>query len=424
MTLNRTQQPPFKQVEQINFVEARPHQLQNGIPVYVINAGEQNLVRLEFIFENSNWDAHKPLLAGLTNAMLSEGTHALSSAEIASKIDYYGAFFQAEATPDHSILTLYSLNKYLPQTLPVIKEMLSGSIFPQKELDVQLRNQKQKLKLALEKNAVLARRDFANALFGDTPYGITATQEDYDKVLRDDLIAHYQAVYQPNNCVIVASGKILDETIVLLNELFGQLKSTGEQVSPDYTPHSAQERLHYTEKPEALQSAIRIGTIAMQRKHPDFVGMQVLNTALGGYFGSRLMSNIREDKGYTYGIGSGLASLQHGAYFFIATEVGVDVTAATLREIEFEVERLKNELIAPQELDLIRNFMVGSLLGSLENAFSHADKFKNLHFSGLDYSYYQHYVNTVKTIQAHELQALAQRYFDYNNFHKVVVGKM
>ncbi|MBC7654337.1 MAG: insulinase family protein [Oligoflexus sp.] len=422
--LNRINPPAFKQIENIEFIKAQKHELQNKIPVFVIDAGEQSLVRLEFIFQNTSWQLDKPIMPSITNSMISEGTHALSSAEIASKIDYYGAFFQAEFSYDQSSLNLFSLNKYLPDTLPIIKEMLTGAIFPDKELDILLTNQKQKLKVGLEKNANLARRAFTAALFGDSLYGYANQLEDYDHIKREDLLAYYKKVYHPSNCTIVVSGKIEKSLLNLIDELFGNWTSENIKENFDVDYISADKKLHYIEKPEALQSAIRIGIPFVNRKHPDFVGLQVLNTALGGYFGSRLMNNIREDKGYTYGIGSGIASLEKAGYFFIATEVGVDVTQQTLTEIEKEVNLLKTDLMEEEELGLIKNYLMGSLLGSLENAFSHAEKFKNIHFFGLGYDYYEKYIETVKSITPERLKELANQYWDYSEFYKIIVGKM
>ncbi|MDP9047633.1 MAG: insulinase family protein, partial [Bacteroidota bacterium] len=186
---------------------------------------------------------------------------------------------------------------------------------------------------------------------------------------------------------------------------------------------SSADHFYFNEKPDALQSAIRMGRRVINRTHPDFPALQVLNTVLGGYFGSRLMANIREDKGYTYGIGSGMTSLKQTGSIFIATEVGADVCKAAITEIEKEVNLLRTELIPEAELSLVRNFMLGSLLGSLENVFSHADKFKNLYFAGLDYDYYDRYIEVVKTVSAEELKKLAERYLDINRFYKVIVGK-
>ncbi|HEY4326231.1 MAG TPA: insulinase family protein, partial [Mucilaginibacter sp.] len=197
-------------------------------------------------------------------------------------------------------------------------------------------------------------------------------------------------------------------------------------VKPDITQpqfHSTAEHFYFTEKPDALQSAIRMGLPIINRTHPDFPALQVLNTVLGGYFGSRLMANIREDRGYTYGIGSGMSSLKHSGSLFIATEVGADVCRNAITEIEKEVNLLKSDLIPEDELSLVRNFMMGSLLGSLENVFSHADKFKNLYFSGLDYDYYDRYVSAIKTVTAVQLKQLAGQYLNVDQFYKVVVGK-
>jgi zinc protease len=149
----------------------------------------------------------------------------------------------------------------------------------------------------------------------------------------------------------------------------------------------------------------------------------VMNCLLGGYFGSRLMANIREDKGYTYGIGSAIVSMKDAGYFFIATEVGADVCANALNEIEKEIGLLKSELVSAEELDLVRSYMLGSMLGSLENAFSHADKFKNIYFSGLSYDYYDNYIKTVKSISAEEMKALANKYLNTADFTTVIVGK-
>lgn len=421
--LNRINPPAFKQIENIEFIKAQKHELQNKIPVFVIDAGEQSLVRLEFIFQNTGWQLDKPIMPSITNSMISEGTHTLSSAEIASKIDYYGAFFQAEFSYDQSSLNLFSLNKYLPETLPIFKEMLTGAIFPEKELDILLTNQKQKLKVGLEKNANLARRAFTAALFGNSLYGYANQLQDYDHVKREDLLAYYKKVYHPLNCTIVVSGKIEKSLLILIDQLFGSWTSEDIKENFDVDYVSSNQKFHYVEKPDALQSAIRIGIPFVNRKHPDFIGLQVLNTALGGYFGSRLMNNIREDKGFTYGIGSGIASLEKAGYFFIATEVGVDVTQQTLTEIEKEVNLLKTDLMEDDELNLIKNYLMGSLLGSLENAFSHAEKFKNIHFFGLGYDYYETYIETVKNITPQRLKELANQYWDYSSFYKVIVGK-
>lgn len=421
--LNRTLAPDFKQVSTINFIHPKKNNLDNGVPVFTIYSGEQDLVRIEFIFENVNWNLEKPLQAIAVSSMLNNGTAKLTSKEIAEQIDFYGAFFQTEYGQDQSTVTLYTLNKHLASVLPIVKDVLSNSQFPQKELDIYIQNQKQKLQVNLQKNDILSRKEFSHAIFGHTAYGVDIQLKHYDEVKRDDLIDYFKAAYTPNNCTIIVSGKFSEESFGLLNEQFGKNWEKSNSVKNSFNFSESAHNEVYKEKPESLQSAIRIGQLAINRKHEDFPGVQILNTVLGGYFGSRLMNNIREDKGYTYGISSGIVSLQSAGYFFIATEVGADVCADALKEIYKEVDLLKTELVGAEELDLVRNYMLGSMLGSLENVFSHADKFKNIYFSGLDYTYYEKYISTVKTISAEKILSLANKYLTTQSFTEVVVGK-
>jgi len=422
--IDRKLPPAFGQVEKIELIKPKPIILGNGLKVFSINGGGQDLIRIEFIFENIAYDASKPLQSYATNTMLNDGTSELSSSDIADKIDYFGAFLQTDFSNDQSSVTLYSLNKHLSETLPIVKAIISDSIFPQVELDTLIRNQKQKLSVNLEKNDFLSRKIFNSVLFGNTLYGYDTRAEDYDRLTQVHLQEYFSLAYQPENCTVVVSGKVTDDALKLIDELFGESWTGGKSVGPNnFNFYLGTGKEHYVEKADALQSAIRLGKVSINRSHLDFPGMQVLNTILGGYFGSRLMANIREDKGYTYGIGSALVSMKNTGYFFIASEVGADVCSSALDEIQKEINILKTETVNDLELDLVRNYMLGSMLGGLENAMSHADKFKNIYFSDLGYEYYRDYINTVRTITPIEIQELANKYLDWDGLEKVVVGK-
>ncbi len=424
--LNRTLAPQFGAIEAIKLVQPGHVKMPNGCNLYYFNSGGQDLVRIEWVFGNLRFDPANPLLNNAVNSMVTEGTSSRSASKIADEIDYYGAFLNAEYGFDHSQVTLYSLSKHLQSTLPVIKDILTDSVFPESELQTFVRNNQQKLQVALQKNDVLARRAFNKALFGNSIYGAAPEAADFRQLTREDMLAHFKQMYQPANCTIFAAGKIDSDALEQLTAIFGtgweNGNSPADTTQPE--PEMAAELVYNIDKPDAIQSAIRIGLRAINRTHPDFPALQVLNTVLGGYFSSRLMDNLREDKGYTYGVGSGISSLKHGAAMFIATEVGTDVTRSAVEEIEKEIDLLKTELIPEEELALVRNYMLGSLLGSLENVFSHADKFKNVYFAGLDYSYYDHYTNVIKTVTAHDLLALANKYLDADKMVKVVVGKI
>jgi zinc protease len=423
--IDRKLAPEFRAIESINLLKPERTKLVNGSEIFCFNSGDQELVRIEWIFTNLRFNPEKPLLNMAVNTMLTDGTTTLTGAEIADKIDFYGAFLQVDYGFEQSLVTLYSLTKHLDKTLPVVKDILTNSIFPQKELDTFIRNQQQKLQVSLQKNDVVARRAFNKALYGDTIYGLAPDLDTYKTLHHDDLLVHFKQMYQPLNCSIIIAGKIEQATLDILTATFesGWENATVAADTTQPTVNHATEHFYFVEKPYALQSAIRMGLPFINREHPDFPAVQVLNTVLGGYFGSRLMNNIREDKGYTYGIGSGISSHKQGGALFIATEVGADVCKAATIEIEKEINLLKTDLIPNEELSLVRNYMLGSLLGSLENVFSHADKFKNLYFSGMDYEYYDRYTQVVKTVTADELLKLANRYLDFDQFYKVIVGK-
>ncbi len=421
--LNRIIAPDFRAIDELALIRPQEIQLDNGCKIFSFNSGGQELVRLEWIFTNLGFNAANPLLNVATNTLLTEGTATRTATQIAAEIDFYGAFLQVEYGADHSQVTLYTLNKHLKATLPVLKDIITNSVFPEEELQTYIRNQQQKLQVSLQKNDVLGRRSFNKALYKDTIYGFSPDAEDFANIKQADLMLHHQQQYQPANCTLVVAGKVDEEILNIISETFTdwQNKITANFTQQDVV--KAKGELIFIEKPEALQSAIRMGFSTINRTHPDFPGLQVLNTVLGGYFSSRLMSNIREDKGYTYGIGSGISSMKKTGTFFIATEVGADVCKQAVQEIEKEINLLKTVLVPEEELSLVRNYMLGSLLGSLENVFSHADKFKNLYFSNMGYPYYEVYTKTVQTITSEELKNLANQYFNLDEFVKVIVGK-
>ncbi|MGK9116755.1 M16 family metallopeptidase [Olivibacter jilunii] len=426
--IDRTIAPQFNVVEEVRLLQPEHEVLQNGVDLFVFNSGEQDLVKIEWVFQNLNTeDLHLPLLNIALAGMFLEGTKQYASAEIAEKVDFYGAFLQPEYSFDHTSLTLYALNKHVEKLLPIVKSVLTESIFPESELNTYVRNNKQNLSVSLKKNDFVARRVFNKTIFDSNRYAYSPEIEDYDRLERSDILKLYQHQINAGNCTIFISGRVTNQVHQTVRKIFGDqwdarpLDQTQQRMVDE---GSQKGNLILIERPDALQSAIRVGYQTINRKHPDFSSLQLLNTILGGYFGSRLMSNIREEKGFTYGIGSGIASLKYGAFFTIATEVGVGVTNATLVEIEKEIDRLRNEPIPIEELNLVKNYVNGAFLGSLENVFSHVDKFKNVHFVGLDLTYYNRHLQIVKSSTPETIMNTANKYLDYNNMIKVVVGKM
>jgi zinc protease len=426
LTIDRKRSPAFKTVEKIEMIKASEKHLQNKIPVYAINAGTQELIKIEFLFSAGMYQQQMPLQAATVNAMLEEGTSKMTAAQIADAVDYYGAFLEASVSQDNASVVLYTLNKHLKATLPVLEQVIKDAVFPQNELDTHLRNKKQKFHVNNQKVANVARKHFSELIFGEKhPYGISVKENDFDVMSRSHLIDFYSTFYRANSCKIILAGKVNDDVYTLLDEYFGGndwLASNNlNRTSIDISSSVQQEQLIYKE--DALQSAIRIGKVLFNKTHPDYQPLQVLNTVFGGYFGSRLMSNIREDKGYTYGIGSGVVSLHNSGYFFIATEVGVDVCKNAINEIYFEMNRLREELVSDDELQLVKNYLLGTFLRSVDGPFAMADRFKGIMEYDLSYDYFDKYIATIKDISASKLRDLANTYFDKNSMIELVVGK-
>lgn len=423
--INRELAPALHAIDEITLQQPKQYDFANGLKVFVFPAPEQELIKAEFVFRNVFEGNENPVANVALGNLLKEGTSKLSSARIAEEIDYYGAYLVPEYSFDHNALTLYTLRKHVDAILPIVHEVLTDAIFPEKELNTYIRNNKQNLQISMEKSDFLARRRFYHELFPNTRYGISLTKESLDALDREQVIALYKKQIQPSNATLFLSGNITADVLAHFKLYFEQQWTNRELVQEHGFPvlEPILPVYSFIDKPSALQSAIRLGKRSIQRSHPDYPALQFTNTLLGGYFGSRLMSNIREEKGYTYSIGSAVANLNHAGFFTIATEVGVEYTANTLTEIEKEMDRLQQELVPEQEMELVRNYMLGSMLGSLESVFSHVDKFKSVYFSGLTLDYYHYYTDVIQQISAEEVRDIAAQYLRYEDMLKIVVGK-
>lgn len=423
--LNRSIAPLAQPIKNLDLVDPEAVNHSNGLHTFLFHAEDLELMKFEFVFENSYDVSRIPLFNVVLSSMLKEGTLVRSSAQIAEEIDFYGAYLMPEYSFDYTALSLYTIRKYADKVLPIVADILSNSTFPQAELDTYIRNNKQNLQIALQKNDVVARRLFYQNLFGYNQYGAVVNLEDYDAIKREQLLDLFQTQIQPKNCTLLIAGKIDNSLRQLVNTLFGENWEGKKSMMNGsiLLANSGSSKLLIETKEDALQSAVRMGSYTIGRNHSDFPAVQFVNTLFGGFFGSRLMRNIREDKGYTYSIGSAVISLKNSAFMTLSSEVGVDVTKATLVEIEREFGRLTDELADETEIDLVRNYMQGSLLGSLESIFSHVDKFKAVYFSGLDSSYYGYYQDVIRDMTPERTREVAMQYFNFEHMVKVIVGK-
>lgn len=424
--LNRTIAPAQHEIDSINLVTPQEHAFENGLKLFVFESAAIDLVKIEFIFNNIFPEGQTALLNTCLSSMLKEGTKTRSGAQIADDIDFYGAYLVPEYTYDQTAVTVYTMTKHLSAVLDIVHDVIKEPTFPEVELETFKRNNKQRLQISLQKNDFVARKMFYNALFGATRYGETPTEEAYDSLSREQLVSLYAKQIQPQNCTVIMSGNVSEADIKQVKELFVDTWPLDEAMQEQYAPMFPvfEGDMLVEERADSLQSAIRLGMPMINRTHADFPALQFVNTLFGGYFGSRLMRNIREEKGYTYSIGSAVASLKYGGFFTVASEVGTDVTQATLDEIEKEFNLLRTELAPQAEIDLVKNYILGSIMGSLESIFSHADKFKAVHFYSMTTAYYDYYNEVIRSMTAEKVMEIANKYFDFNKLSRVVVGKM
>jgi zinc protease len=424
--INRTEAPEI--VDAVNFnLQLKPltkYNLDNGLPVYAIDGGAQDVVMIEFVFYAGNWYEEKNIVAATTNFMLKNGTTTKNALAINEHFEFHGAYLNRNCYNETATVTLHTLSKHLPKLLPVVAELLTESIFPEDELAIYKQNQKQRLEVNLKKCDFVANRLIDEYVFGfHHPYGKYTSTLDYDALQTDELKKFYHQYYTQGKCMLFVAGKLPSNIQEQLNGAFGQLPlNTQELKTVTYNVAPAtQKKQHIVNDANGVQAAIRIAQLFPNRHHPDFMKMMVLNNVFGGFFGSRLMSNIREDKGYTYGIHSHIQNHIHDCALVVSTEAGKDVSEATIEETYKEMKLLQNELIDEEELNLVRNFMMGSLLGDLDGPFQVIARWKNYILNNLNDEYFYNSIQTIKTISAEELQALAKKYLNPDDFYELVV---
>ena len=427
MTLYRDKAPGNGNLDlrTIKLPDPETAKLDSGITLYGIEGGSQDLCKIEFIFRAGSDKQQKSLVAAYTNSMLKEGTKTRSSKEISEKLDFYGAFLEHYTTPDTSVVALYTLNKYLAETIPVFLDLIFNATFPENEFFVHNRRQLQQYQVNRKKVQYLASKRFRPVIFGkEHPYGKEVEETSFADISTEDLKAFYKNYYVAENARIIISGKIDNQVIPLLNKYIpkhSESRLSSSELNFSINGSSREEVIIPVEN--VVQSAVRLGSLMINRTHEDYAAAEFTCAVLGGYFGSRLMKNIREDKGYTYGIGSRMVPLKNGAYFNIAAEVGTDVTSATIEEVRKEMKRLRTEEMPAEELALVKNYLRGSLIRNFDGPMALGERFREMSDADLDNTFYQKAFDTVETITTHEIMETAEKYFHEDGLSIVVAGK-
>jgi len=413
-------------VDAVNFnLHLKPYKklvLKNGVEVYTIEAGAEEVMSIEWVFYAGNaWETQN-LVAASTNFLLKNGTSRHTAFQINEHFDYYGSYLNRACYNETATLSLHTLTRYVGELLPMVRELLTDATLPEEELAIYKQNMKQRLRVNLQKSDFVASRLIDAYLFGeDHPYGKYTRFEDFDAVERSQLVDFYKRYYQQGRLIMFVAGRLPANLEQLLNDNFGDLPQ-GAVVPVSHPLHAATEKKYRIINDEkGVQGSIRLASPFPNRHHPDFLKTLVLNTLFGGFFGSRLMLNIREDKGYTYGIHSYLQNHQQHSAWMISTEAGRGVAEAAIAEVYKEMQDLREELVDEEELLLVRNYMMGGLLGDLDGPFQIISRWKNIILNSLGEDYFYRSIDTIKNVSAEELRELAQKYLRPEEFYELVV---
>ncbi|MFQ3574974.1 MAG: pitrilysin family protein [Cytophagales bacterium] len=409
LDIDRRFAPPTVSINQFPVKEAQKDETFSNLNVFFVHSEIQPVCRIEWIFDAGMMYHNNPAVPFLTAKLISEGTKNFTALNIQEKIAFEGAFFEVSVTPDKVIFTLHAMNKTLSNLTALLTEVFTLPVFSVQEIEQQKKVSIQQLRINEKKTAFVASREFRKSLFGEShPLAVTYDENSLNAASQNELKTFFEQHYK--HCEIIVSGSYDMHVKQFIKQWSVGVELSGlkqlKTVENNHQPHSL-----LINKDDAVQTSVRFGFTTISRNHSDWNKLRVANEILGGYFGSRLMKNIREDKGWTYGVHSQIQSSVLGSFWVIGTDVKKEHRESCLDEIQFEIQKLIQEGVSDDELESVINYMKGSFVSGLNTPFALADKFKTIHFSGLDYTYYQDFLTVLNTITSFEIQSCVEKYF-------------
>ena len=402
----------------------------NNVKLHCFEDKDSEIIRLEFLFTNAGSVNQEKFFSSAASAnLITEGWGDLSAMEVADKLDFYAAYVERVSERDSTSLVFYFLKKYQQNLLPLIEKIIKQANYNEKEFEIYISKQKQNFEINAQKTSMIAYKEFYRTIFSENhPLSKFGEKEDFDKLTPADVKAFYRDFYTSSQSEIILSGNYDKAFVRELERFFGTEPWGGEKENFELKDYSIDTNclnkgLEKTiNKKGAVQASVRVGCVSLEHNHKDFLPFSVVVCLLGGYFGSRLMMNIREDKGYTYGISANLSSYRYASVFSIASDVKADKAQATIDEIEKEITILQNDLVSLSELSQVKNYLIGECIRNLDGAFDKSDKYSFLMKLNHKYDYYKNFIDTVKSISPNEIRDLSQKYLDLNLISKIKVG--
>ena len=399
--------------------------LPNNIPLYQIEGGVQEIIRFDILFPGGYATQEQPLQALFTNRMLREGSTHSKASKISRTLDSCGAWIETYCSQRCSHITLYTLKRHFAKLAHTLREIITEPDFPEKNLEIIRTANKTHFLVNSQKVGSMAQRHFEKAIWGENHrFGRIVTLEDYDGVTADTLRNYHRKIYGSGNCTIFVSGKIDDTITETIATIFGNEEwGTATPIIPTISPLEGGKKERIDIKIEgAMQSAIKIGAPILPTGHTDYYALKYLTVLLGGFFGSRLMTNIREKNGYTYHIESEVSTFGDKHVLSITTEAANEYVEPLIKEVYNELHRLQDEPVSAEEMQKLRNCTLGELCREYEGPSAKADVFISTWLSGEQFDSVNRYLDTIRTTTAEEFMRIARQHLNTENMTEIIAG--
>lgn len=413
---------PFGEVR-LDFPEAG--NLSCGVPIWTISGGDEAINRLSVYVEGGVMHEHHPQVALMTALMALEGSMSYDSLHISETFDFYGAWKSAQQHDKVCELMLASPNEFYGKVFPIMLDCIARPTFPVPEFATLKQRYAASHAVQRERVKYIAATELRRLYYGDNhPLAIDVTPEQIMALTVEDLREFHRRFYHPSNCRVIIAGQVTDQMLQLTDEAFSAWNDPDDELASDviWQMQPSATMTSLIDKPGSIQAAIAMAIQAVGREHPDYLKLRVLCMVLGGYIGSRLMSNIREDKGYTYGIHAFLSGRAQDGFVGVNTECDVHYVWRVIDEVKREMQRLCDELIPMQELDTVRQHMISEQVKTLDTPFSVASYVASTLLYGVYPDYFNQQIHVIQTVMPEDLRDVARRYLRLERLRVVVAG--
>lgn len=413
--MNRAIAPEIHNFGVLTFPEVNTTVLTNGITLHTISGGESEVNRITITLPGGEAESPAPGVSTMALAMLLEGSKSHSSNEIANILEYNGAWTNTGVSTHHSSLTLYSLNDRLEAIIGLLNEIITEPAFPDEALAMVKKRLTAKVEINREKVTYHSGVAMKKMMYGaNQPLAYVDTPESIASITSDMLSDFHFSRLDTRNIHIFLSGKLSDRILTLVESTFSGIRSDALFPIKRLTfPEFVSPQTISIDRPESLQNSIVMAIPAVGRVDSDFVPLRAAVTTLGGYFGSRLMTNIREEKGLTYGISASLLGYKDKSFIYIATQTDCTKTDIVIKEVYNEIERMKDEsTYTADEIDRIRQFQMSNLASALDSPFTIMDLYQTRIVAATPPDYFDAQQTTAHNLSPQLLASMAQKYFN------------